>query len=52
MSMSQAKRWLRGDPDRPFPIDQAKIADLLKLYKSHTHEPLWFCKSRGGVCSL
>ncbi len=40
--------FLRGDPDRPFPTNQTKIAGLVKRYKMHTHEPLWFYRIRGS----
>lgn len=48
--MSETPKYLRGDPDRPFPTDLAQIKELRKQYKSPTHEPLWFYRIR-GTCS-
>ena len=48
--MKETKRFLRGDPDRPFPTDRARIAELLKRFVPPTHEPLWFYRIRGS-CS-
>ena len=41
------KKWLRGDPDRPFPADLAKLNELKARYVHPTHEPLWFYRNRG-----
>ncbi|MCD6364603.1 MAG: beta-galactosidase trimerization domain-containing protein [Planctomycetes bacterium] len=42
-----AKKWLRGDPDRPFPKDLKKLNELMARYETPTHEPLWFYRNRG-----
>jgi hypothetical protein len=41
-------KYLRGDPDRPFPKDWKAIAELEKSFIGTTHEPLWFYRNRGG----
>lgn len=47
--MPQTKRWLRGDPLRPFPKDIQQLQALLKQYVAPTHEPLWFYRNRGSA---
>ena len=48
--MTTAKKWLRGDPDRPFPEDWRKLAELHADIIPPTNEPLWFYRNR-GTCS-
>ncbi|MCD6365401.1 MAG: beta-galactosidase [Planctomycetes bacterium] len=48
--MPKSKKWLRGDPDRPFPKDLDKLNELRKRMVSPTHEPLWFYRNRGTAC--
>jgi hypothetical protein len=45
--MSTVKKWLRGDPDRPFPQDLARLQKLKGEIIFPTHEPLWFYRNRG-----
>ena len=40
-------KFLRGDPDRPFPKDWKAVAALEEQYIGSTHEPLWFYRNRG-----
>ena len=46
--MSQTK-WLRGDPDRPFPADLDRLNELKARYVHPTHEPIWFYRNRGSA---
>jgi len=43
------RKWLRGDPDRPFPTDLDALNELKKRYVGPTHEPLWFYRNRGSA---
>ncbi|MFH0938164.1 MAG: alpha-amylase family protein [Planctomycetota bacterium] len=42
-----SRKWLRGDPNRPFPLDIEKLNTLVKRCIWPTHEPLWFLRNRG-----
>lgn len=43
----QTKKWLRGDPDRPFPQDIDALNKLAAETVFPTHEPIWFYRNRG-----
>jgi len=43
------KKWLRGDPDRPFPTDLKRLNELKEQVVWPTHEPLWFYRNRGSA---
>ncbi len=43
------KKWLRGDPDRPFPTDLEQLNALKARCVAPTHEPIWFYRNRGSV---
>ncbi len=49
MDSVEAKRWLRGDPDRPFPQDLEELQRLAGETVFPTHEPLWFYRNRGSA---
>jgi hypothetical protein len=42
-----SSKWLRGDPNRPFPTDLSALTELKKKLVPPTHEPLWFYRNRG-----
>jgi len=46
--VSQTK-WLRGDPDRPFPTDLDALNEMKARYVRPTHEPIWFYRNRGSA---
>jgi hypothetical protein len=43
----QKRRYLRGDPDRPFPQDLDALNRLARETVFPTHEPVWFYRNRG-----
>lgn len=43
----ETKKWLRGDPDRPFPTNLEELNRLAKETVFPTHEPIWFYRNRG-----
>ncbi len=43
----ETKKWLRGDPDRPFPKDIDALNKLAAETIFPTHEPIWFYRNRG-----
>lgn len=50
MSAVAETRWLRGDPDRPFPTDLDRLNELKSRWTVPTHEPVWFYRNRGSAC--
>jgi hypothetical protein len=46
---AETKKWLRGDPDRPFPTDLDALNKLVAETVFPTHEPIWFYRNRGSA---
>jgi len=44
-----ATKWLRNDPNRPFPTDLSQIQAAAAKVFWPTHEPVWFYRNRGNA---